>query len=180
MLRNILLFISFALVFQTGFAQLNPPPSAEEVLQSAFSKAKTEKKNVFIIFHASWCGWCHKMDDAMNDAACKKYFSDNYVIEHLTIMENGDKKELENPGAEDLYKKYAPLESGIPFWLIYDANGNLIADSKLPNGSNIGCPAAKEEVTHFITLLKKSSILDSKTERIVFDRFRKNEPVRKK
>ncbi|HOZ85698.1 MAG TPA: thioredoxin family protein [Niabella sp.] len=172
----LLLLLSVVLTAQSQ----SDPPSADVVLKQAFSKAKAEKKNVFIIFHASWCGWCKKMDAAMNDSTCKKYFTDNYVIEHLTVMENIDHKHLENPGAEDLFIKYAPMSSGIPFWLIYDADGNLIADSKLPDGSNIGCPAAKSEVDHFIALLKKSSSLNDKMAKIVYDRFRKNEPVRKK
>ncbi|MFT4092302.1 MAG: thioredoxin family protein [Niabella sp.] len=173
---TVLIFISFLSI--PVFAQ-TAPPSADEVLQQAFSKAKAEKKNVFIIFHASWCGWCHKMDAAINDAACQQFFNDNYVIEHLTILESADKKQLENPGAEELYKKYAPESAGIPFWLIYDADGKLIADSRLPDGNNMGCPAAANEVEYFIQVLKKSSKIDVKTARKVFDRFRKNEPAQK-
>ncbi|HTG54955.1 MAG TPA: thioredoxin family protein, partial [Niabella sp.] len=65
-------------------AQQTPLP-ADSILSRALSKAKAEKKNVFVIFHASWCGWCRKMDAAMNDAACKPFFDANYVVEHLTI-----------------------------------------------------------------------------------------------
>src|SRR5262245_46462193 len=61
-------------------------PSAETILKEAYQRAAKEKKNVMIIFHASWCGWCHKMDTAMNDVACKKFFTDNYVVEHLTVL----------------------------------------------------------------------------------------------
>lgn len=179
MIRSFSLIFLLLILSLSAYSQ-NNPPSAETVLLEAFSKAKAEKKNVFIIFHASWCGWCRKMDAAINDPVCKKFFDDNYIIEHLTVMENFDNKHLENPGAEELFKKYAPMSSGIPFWLIYDADGKLLADSKLPEGNNIGCPAAKAEVEHFITLLKKSSRLDEKMAKIIFDRFRKNEPVRKK
>jgi len=114
----------------------------------------------------------------MNDAACKKFFNDNYVIEHLTILESEDKKELENPGAEELYKKYAPEHSGIPFWLVYDAKGGIIGDAVMPDGNNSGCPAAVPEVEHLIKVLKKSSKMDNKSEKAIFDRFRKNEPAR--
>lgn len=151
-------------------------PTADTVMQRALRKAKTENKNLFIIFHASWCGWCHKMDTAMNDPVCKKYFDDNYIIEHLTILESKNKKHLENPGAEALYKKYAPEDSGIPFWLVYDASGALIADSKMPDGNNSGCPATKAEVDHFISVLKKSSKLDEGELQTIYKRFRGNEP----
>lgn len=179
MIKNIFCVLLLCSISVISFAQ-QTPPSADEVLKKAFAKAKTEKKNVFLLFHASWCGWCRKMDTAMNDAACKQFFRDNYVIEHLTIQESDDKKALENPGAEALYKKHAntPRSSGIPFWIVFDANGNVIADAKMPDGSNSGCPAAVEEVEHFINVLKKSSTIDETTSKIIFDRFRKNEPVR--
>ena len=47
---------------------------ANEVLQEAYQQAAREKKNVFLMFHASWCGWCHKMDSSMNDKTVKDYF----------------------------------------------------------------------------------------------------------
>jgi thioredoxin-related protein len=45
--------------------------SADEILKQAYSAAAKEKKNVFVIFHASWCGWRKKMDTAMNDQSVK-------------------------------------------------------------------------------------------------------------
>ena len=176
MIKNLLLLIFISFVGLSAFTQT--PPTADEVLQKAFSKAKAEKKNVFIIFHASWCGWCRKMDAAMNDESCKKFFANNYVVDHLTILESKDKKNLENPGAEALFNKHAPAGSGIPFWIIYDANGKVLGDAKMPDGNNTGCPAAVNEVEHFINMLKKSSAIDAKMSKAIFDRFRKNEPVK--
>lgn len=179
MLKNILSLLLLAQISISLSAQ-NTPLSADEVLKKAFAKAKTEKKNVFVLFHASWCGWCRKMDTAMADSVCKPFFDKNYVIEHLTIQESDDKKNLENPGAEELYKKHAntPKSGGIPFWIVYDANGKVLGDAKMPDGNNSGCPAAAEEVEHFISVLKKSSKMDDKTSKAIFIRFRKNEPVR--
>jgi hypothetical protein len=58
---------------------------------------------------------------------------------------------------------------GIPFWLIFDAKGNLLADCQTrpdgaalaTKGENTGCPATKEEVAHFIKVLKKTSSLNA-------------------
>ncbi|WP_114792288.1 thioredoxin family protein [Niabella yanshanensis] len=166
----------------TGFTMVvtaqSTPVSADTILARAFSKAKKEKKNVFIIFHASWCGWCRKMDAAMSDPACKPFFDANYIVEHLTILESKDKRQLENQGAEALFKKYAPADSGIPFWLIYDAKGTLIADAKMPDGSNAGCPATADEVAHLIHTLKRSSSIGEETSKAIFERFRRNESVK--
>src|SRR5690349_12440122 len=120
-------FILTLILSSSFFLLKAQPPSADSVLQEAYAKAASENKNVFLIFHASWCIWCRKMDSAMNDPAIKKSFDKNYVIIHLTILESADKKSLENPGAIELYTKYAgPKGQGIPFWIIYDKNGNFL------------------------------------------------------
>ncbi len=43
----------------------------KQCLKESMQQAAAENKNVFIIFHASWCGWCHKMDTSMNDQSVK-------------------------------------------------------------------------------------------------------------
>ena len=140
---------------QTAFSQ----QSSEEILMKATEKAKNENKHVFIMFHASWCGWCKKMDKSMNDPACKDLFDKNYVIEHLVVKESDSNKHLENPGAEDLLKRYKGDKSGIPFWLIFDDEGTFVEDSFDSKGNNLGCPATKEEVALFLDKLRKTSSL---------------------
>jgi len=158
------------------------PVSADSVLKEAYSEAANKKKNVLVLFHASWCGWCHKMDTAMNDNSVKKFFTDNYVIRHLVVYESKGKENLENPGALDLLKKYKGQEQGIPYWLIFDKNGKLLADSKLrpeggglETGDNTGCPASEKEVAHFIKVLKQTSSLNDTDLSVIKERFRKNE-----
>jgi thioredoxin-related protein len=156
------------------FAQA-APESADAILKQASEQAARENKNVFVIFHASWCGWCHKMDTAMNDAAVKAFFDDNYVVRHLTVHESKGKENLENPGALALLQKYNGDDQGIPFWLIFDKNGKLLADSQIAPGENSGCPASEPEVNYFISVLKKTSPLTDAQLSLVHERFRKNE-----
>lgn len=118
----------------------------------------------------------------MNEPAMKKFFDDNFVIRHLVVMESEGKKNLENPGAADLMKKYHGDKSGIPYWLIFDADGNLLADSKLraegdglEKGNNVGCPATEKEVAYFIDVLKKTTKLTEPELTLIAQRFRKNE-----
>ncbi len=179
-----LLSFVFALFFSIiAKAQPAPPPeSAETILKNACTEAAKENKNVFIMFHASWCGWCHKMDKSMNDETCKKFFNDNFVIRHLVVDESADKKNLENPGADELRKKYYGDGQGIPFWLVFDKDGKLLADSKMraegagpETGENTGCPASANEVEHFISVLKKTTNLNSVQLVIISNRFRQNE-----
>jgi thiol-disulfide isomerase/thioredoxin len=162
--------------------QAQGPASADQILKRASTAAEKENKNVFVIFHASWCGWCHKMDTAMNDASVKKFFTDNYVIEHLTVLESDKNKALENPGASDLLTKYKGDKGGIPFWLVFDSKGKLLADSKrrkegdvTGEGDNTGCPATEQEVDYFVSVLKKTSNLNDSQLSVISKLFRKNE-----
>jgi thiol-disulfide isomerase/thioredoxin len=152
---------------------------ATDVLQEAYGQAAAENKNVFLMFHASWCGWCHKMDSSLNDKSIKASFDKNYVITHLTVYESRDKKNLENPGALEFLTKYKGNDLGIPYWIIVDKNGKWLADSQIrPEGSdytiageNVGCPASREEVNHFLKVLGKTSTLNSSELSAIEKRF---------
>lgn len=176
------LVFAFIMLFSIITKAQPAPLSADEILKEAYQVAAKENKNVFIMFHASWCGWCHRMDKSMNDEACKKFFENNFVIRHLVVDESDDKKNLENPGAVELRKKYYGDGQGIPFWLVFDKNGKLLADSKIrtegagpETGENVGCPASVKEVEYFISVLKKTTRLNSAQLETISERFRKND-----
>jgi thiol-disulfide isomerase/thioredoxin len=176
------LIIGFVLFFSMAVKAQHLPPTAGEILKEAYKLADKEHKKVFVMFHASWCGWCHRMDKSMEDETCKNFFEDNYVIRHLVVDESDDKKNLENPGADELRKKYYGDGQGIPFWLVFDKDGKMLADSKWrqegdgpEKGENIGCPAAENEVEYFISVLKKTSKINSAQLEIIRKRFRQNE-----
>ena len=177
------ILFSFLMLASVVFAKAQQAPaSASDILKEAYQQAAEEKKNVFVMFHASWCGWCHKMDKSMNDPACKKFFDDNYVIRHLVVDEAKDKKNLENPGAAEMKIKYKGDGQGIPFWLIFDKQGNLLSDSKMrkegegpEKGDNAGCPAAANEVDFFIDVLKKTSSISKEQTDVIRKRFREND-----
>jgi thiol-disulfide isomerase/thioredoxin len=172
-----------ALLLVTASAQTSVSPEPVDIiLKKAYQQAKKENKKVLVMFHASWCGWCHRMDSSINDPACKKIFADNYVITHLVIDEYGDKKIWENPGSYEFRKQYHGEGQGIPFWLIFDSKGKLMADSKIRTGNdgpeggmNVGCPARVNEVNFFIEVLKKTSRMTADELAIIQKRFRENE-----
>ncbi len=163
------------------FSQTKVAP-AKLVIEKAIAEAANTKKNVFVIFHASWCGWCHKMDTSMNEGKLKDFFTDNYVVVHLTVDESKDKKDLENPGADDIRKKYHGDQQGIPYWFILDGKGNFLADSRTKsvradgteNMKSVGCPASDEEVNYFAKVLKETSSLRDEQISLIKERFLKN------
>jgi len=177
------ILFSFIMLMSVVFAKAQQvPASASDILKEAYQLAAKENKNVFVMFHASWCGWCHKMDKSMNDPACKKFFDDNYIIRHLVVDEAKDKKNLENPGAAEMKIKYNGDGQGIPFWLLFDKQGNLLSDSKIrkegdgpEKGDNAGCPANENEVNFFIDVLKKTSSINKEQSDIIRKRFREND-----
>lgn len=184
-MKTILLFTASLLLSFTITAQakikLRP---ADELLGNAYKEAAATNKNVLVIFHASWCGWCRKIDSSINDTSCKELFDKNYVIVHLTVQESKDKKALETPGAAAFMAKYNGTDAGLPFFLIMDKNGNLLADSKIRKdgaildqpGDNMGCPSADDEVVYFTKILKQTSSLTDDELKIIASRFSKNKP----
>jgi thiol-disulfide isomerase/thioredoxin len=174
--------ILLCFLFFYGSAQ-HSPLSADQTMQEAMQQAAKEKKNIMVIFHASWCGWCRKMDSSINDKTCKKFFDDNYVIMHMVAYESADKKTLENPGVYQFLRKYNSDNLGLPSWLVFDKDGNLLADSQIKpdgasittKGENVGCPATPKEVAYFIDVLKKTGHLSAAQKAAVEKRFLQNE-----
>jgi len=163
------IFICLSLV--AAIAVANAQENVSVLLEKASVQATKENKKVFVMFHASWCKWCKKMDDNMTSDACRKYFTDNYVMVHVDVKESPKNKDLENPGGEALLKKYKGEQAGLPFWVILDAKGTVQTDSFNSKGENLGCPGSPEEVTEFITKLKKTSKLTDKQLTVIRETF---------
>ena len=178
-IRKIIILTVAVFTITNVKAQTNPAP-ADRVMKDAIAEATATHKNVFIIFHASWCGWCHKMDNAMNEGELKSFFNSNYVVVHLTVDESKDKKNLENPGADELRRKYHGENQGLPYWFIVDSKGNFLADSRKTDDKNpgklssVGCPSEQDEVDYFVEVLKKTSSLNNQQLAVIQQRFRKN------
>ena len=181
-MKNIFLIPLLLLATITSLFAQKVPLSSDEIMKEAFTSAKKQNKKVLVMFHASWCGWCHKMDTSLNDASVKRFFDNNFIIRHLVVSESKGKENLENPGALEMLTKFEAKDEGIPFWLIFDKDENFLADSRMKSKSNgveklinTGCPASKEEVDYFIEVLKKTTELNDDELQIIRNRFRKNE-----
>lgn len=183
MKRSCFLLFIFSCCLMVNLPAQEPTPAANIVLKKAITDAGEQNKKVLLIFHASWCGWCHKMDTSLNDISVKKFFDDHFVITHITVMESRGKESRENPGGKEMMDKYNGKDQGLPYWVVLDRKGNLLFDSQVRTtaadgtvkGSNVGCPASQEEVDHFIDVLKKTTPLTASQLAIISIRFRKNE-----
>lgn len=138
------------------------PPTARELIDRAQANAKASQRNVMVLFHASWCGWCHKMEGVMVQPAIKPIFDKYFVVQWLVTMENPDKKALENVGADIYMEQAGGKGSGIPFFYFSDATGKTIVNSMRPangadKGGNVGCPYEPAEIDWFMSMLKKAA-----------------------
>lgn len=152
------------------------PPSTSEVLKTAFATAKSDKKPVWVIFHASWCGWCKKLDAFMAMPEFKSILEKNFVIVHLDVMENGPQKALENPGGMEYMIKLGGEKAGLPFFAMLDQNGKVLADSMMPvpgkpEKQNTGHPIEPSEVAHFMSMLQKAAPKITAEEREKINKF---------
>jgi thiol-disulfide isomerase/thioredoxin len=145
-----------------GFAlTAQAPPPAAQVLQQARTKASAERKKVFLIFGASWCGWCKKLDAFIETPANKAIIEKYFVVAHLTIQEQDEKAVLNHPGAQEILAKLGGKDSSVPFFAFLDARSELVVNSMRPEagktgGSNIGHPVAPEEIDWFMTMLHRA------------------------
>lgn len=130
---------------------------ADIELNKALTEAKVQNKNVLLVFHASWCGWCKLMEKNMNLPETKPIFDKKFVTTYIDVQERGDKKKLENPGGQELMNKYKGENAGLPFWIILNPKGEVLADSFDSKGENLGSPATPDEVSSFMAKLEKSS-----------------------
>lgn len=161
------------LFFQT--VSIAQTPSAVAILKPVYNKAAKTNKKVLLIFHASWCGWCKKMDASLTDATIKAAIDRNFEIAHLTVYENDAKKDLENPGGLALLTKLGGADQSLPYWFVLDAQGNKLANSEFAPHKNAGCPSAEAEVAYFIKVLQQTgTFTPAELEKIKL-RFRKND-----
>ncbi len=150
---KVLLLLS--LFYLASVSTVNAQDSASSLLEKAKVKAQQEDKAIFVKFEASWCGWCHKMTADMKAPATKAFFDKHFVMVPLVVFETPSKKNLENPGAQDLLREYKAEMAGLPFWAILNAQGEVITTAFYSGRRNIGGPSTLDEVRVFIRKLRK-------------------------
>jgi thioredoxin-related protein len=143
----------------TACGQTQKPEPADGILKAAIQKAESSNKTVLLIFHASWCGWCKRLDAALEDRTIKQLMEEHYVIARLDVLESGNHiQTLENPGGKKILTDLGGEKSGLPFYAFIDGKGKKIADSNvLPKDQNIGYPASPDEIAAFQKLLTKTA-----------------------
>jgi thiol-disulfide isomerase/thioredoxin len=127
------------------------PKPAARLLASAEARAQQSGKNVLVIFHASWCGWCRKLERFLALPDVRQSIEASYEVVWLDVDERPAKKQLENPGADALYAKWSNRE-GLPAYAALNPAGELLA-----RDPGVGFPVEPQEITAFLSFLRQTA-----------------------
>jgi thioredoxin-related protein len=143
-----------------ALAYTQQPPSAADILDEAKAQAASGQRDIFAIFHASWCGWCRQLDKFIGSPEIAPVIQKYFVPIHITVLERDEKKALDTPGGDELMARLGGTE-GLPFFAFLDGQGAPIVNSIRPGeggkpGVNIGHPVEPYEIDWFMTMLHKA------------------------
>ena len=126
-----------------------PAVSADAKLSGAMVRAKAASKNVFLWFGAEWCGYCKKMEAWLAKPEVAAALGRAYVPVKVDVDRMS--------GGEKLAKRFGQTEEdGLPFFVILDADGAPLADSRADDG-NVGFPVEPHEIAYFIETIRKTA-----------------------
>ena len=128
--------------------------SARSLLSAAEAQAAAQGKNVFLVFHASWCGPCYLLHHFLNAPQIAPLMKSSYVILEIDILER-KRSDWENPGGQSLYRKYGG-KGGVPFYAVLAPSGKKLADSNSKDDGVVVVPYDADTREPFLALLKRT------------------------
>lgn len=133
---------------------------AEAILKEVCKKAKASKKNIFVMFGASWCGGCKDFWDELHSSPIWDTVSRNYEVIQLNVYEREKTAKLENKGAVELLLRWADgPPQGIPYYVVLDPSLKFLTDcqSSKAEGKINRIGLFGQTADHFFSVLVKTA-----------------------
>ena len=129
---------------------LQPAPAQDKIVEEypeVFLRAAREQKSVIFVFCHANCGWCRLFDKYHASPDVKEILEKEYLISRIDISESESGKKL--------FEYYAL--PGVPAWMIYNSNRELIFNGKYPNGSLVGYPIEPVGMEIYLDAIRMTS-----------------------
>jgi len=93
------LILLLLLATALAYGRVSNPEPTQNILGAAIQQAGSTGRNVLVIFHASWCGWCKRLDAVLENPAIKNIIEASYVVVRLDVMKSATRRTWKTPGA---------------------------------------------------------------------------------
>lgn len=144
--------------FGASVAHAVPAPATEE-WRRQIDLAQGEGKRLFMLFYASWCGYCRLFDMLLADPEASAIINREFKVFHMRALERTEAlKARQIAGADEMYRRFATPTAGLPFYVVFDGAGEPVVTSIAPDsGENIGFPVAKHDLDQFEKIMKRGA-----------------------
>lgn len=153
--------MAMSLIGATGAAAAPSGESpANDEIRRQLAGASGEGKKLFLLFYASWCGYCRLFDRFLADPAAAAILNREFRVVHMRALERtAQQKALQLDGADDVFNRFAKTPAqGLPFFVVLDGAGDPLATSVSPlDGRNIGFPTGKGDLDVFEKIIARAA-----------------------
>ncbi|MEP7209562.1 MAG: thioredoxin family protein [Alphaproteobacteria bacterium] len=151
--RTFLVAASALTIATTAHAQALPQ-GAEAAVTEADARASASNRRLLVIFHASWCVYCRLFDMMLKDKEAGPIIDRHFVVLHLRAQERKPEMQAQQlAGADDVYHRYAPDGTGLPYMVVLGDGAKKVSDSMI-SGENFGFPVEPQELDAFDAMMK--------------------------